>query len=348
LKDLKKMERLPFRQVFRFLPAIPVYLFHRVRRDGRSCPPLVITVELTRLCNLSCPYCYLDKAGGRAELMSPVTLGRILDEFSGPSPVIHLTGGEPFLRPDLDRIISRVKAAGSYCAVSTNGTLISRQDTPWLKVSAPDQLTISLNGPEEAHDRVTSLPGSFRRTMRGIDYLAELGRLDLVSVNCLFHPGNLASLEEFLGLVAEKGIGTVSFLHPMPDGAGAGKEEAAGRGEGSIFDSLEPAAITGIMAAVRRKGRVLGIGIRFVPELEPAEIARWYSGGYARTCRYPYFAVRIDPGGDVYPCHNFPYAFGNVRTGRLLDIWNGPEYRRLRAGLGRYPRPAGCSNCCKI
>ena len=347
-KELKRIEQLPPRVIFRFLSAVPRYLFHRLRKDGRSCPPLVITIELTRRCNLSCPYCYLDKNGEREELINEETIAGILAGFPGPPPVVHLTGGEPFLRTDLSDIVSRVQAAGSCCAVSTNGTLISRRNTPWLETAAPDRFTISLNGPAGVHDRVTGSPGSFRRTMEGIGYLAELGLLERVSVNFLFHHVNLDATGEFLRLVGDTGIRTAGFLHPMTPASGRESSAPAGCGDRTAGGPLDPGRMAAAVEFIRREGKRRGIGIRFVPELDSPEILRWYSGGYVRSCRYPYFAVRIDPAGEVYPCHNFRNSLGNARAGRLLEIWNGTGYRRFRAGLGRFPRPAGCANCCKI
>ena len=39
--------------------------------------------------------------------------------------VITLSGGEPLLHPDLDRVVARIRERGAMAALLTNGTLLT-------------------------------------------------------------------------------------------------------------------------------------------------------------------------------------------------------------------------------
>ncbi|MDP8237293.1 MAG: radical SAM protein [Candidatus Erginobacter occultus] len=335
---------LPPRRAAGLLGRLPGYLFHRALGDGRSGRPFLITIELTYRCNLSCPYCYLAGLPPVEETVSEEEIDRLLADLPRPRPLVHLTGGEPFLRADLAAIVSRVRSRGCWTSVSTNGTLISSRAGDWLESGGPDRLTISLNGPEEIHDAVTSRPGAFAEAMAGIDRLGSWGMLNRVAVNCLLHPRNLPILSEFAVRLGRMGITRVSFQHPM------GPQLRSRPGEGGIGpgSAMDPGRVNGALDSLRRVAGEKRIKVRFIPELTPGEIARWYSEGYSRPCRYPYFALRIDPRGRIYPCPGFPAPFGDIRLQALGGIWNGPAYRRFRRGLDTLPRPAACRNCCKI
>nr|NIV11863.1 radical SAM protein [Fodinibius sp.] len=64
--------------------------------------PSLISWNLTKMCNLKCPHCYME-AGKRAE--SELTLDEclsLIDEMKSlGTEMIILTGGEPLLRKDI-------------------------------------------------------------------------------------------------------------------------------------------------------------------------------------------------------------------------------------------------------
>lgn len=350
MNRLKISGPLPIGKAVRLLPEIPLYLFHRMLRDGLSCRPLVITIELTYRCHLDCPYCFLQGSGKTVEELPLSQIEELLESFKGYRPVIHLTGGEPFLRSDLPEIIASIRARGHYCAINTTGGLISKKNTPWLERIRPDRFAVSLHGREEEHDRFCSCRGAFDKTVGGIRYLGELGLLRQVSINTVLTSFNQERMADFMGMVKQLGVGSISFQHGMP----TNKEFAARkRGEGGNllntgFGMINPGRMSKTVKTIRRMARVLRLRVRFIPELNSDEIIQWYTVGFTRLCRYPYFASRIDPAGNVYPCHRFHLSFGNIKDTSLLEIWNGDGYRRFRDRIRRSPFEPECLNCCKV
>jgi len=347
-KSIKRIRELPSREALRGLAALPAYFFHRIRKDGMSSRPLLITVELTYRCDLACPYCYLGERGKSDDSLATGSIESLLDSLGAYKPIFHLTGGEPFLRDDLNSIITRIHAHGCYCTVSTNGSLISEGRASWLREIRPDYFMISLNGLEGEHDEFCSCRGDFQRTMSGIRYLGELGLMDRVSVNTVLNPLNIDRIPDFMRLVKRSGINRVSFQHKMlPASISVPAREKMSL-KSSAFGLIDPHRMNKTIGEIKLNARILGMRVRFIPELSPAEVVQWHSKGFTRQCRYPFFASRIDPEGNVYACQNLRRVFGNIHSESLLDIWNGEEFRKFRNRLRRGSFYPECSNCCKI
>ena len=88
--------------------------------------PSLISWNLTKMCNLRCPHCYLG-AGKRAENeLSTRECLELLEEMKllGTEMVI-LTGGEPLLRPDIFDIASHASGLGMWVVMGTNGVLVT-------------------------------------------------------------------------------------------------------------------------------------------------------------------------------------------------------------------------------
>ncbi|MCP5109881.1 MAG: radical SAM protein, partial [bacterium] len=77
--------------------------------------PSLISWNLTRMCNLRCPHCYLS-AGKKAEeeLSTAECLG-MMDEMQAlGTEMIILTGGEPLLRKDIYDLAESAASRGMW------------------------------------------------------------------------------------------------------------------------------------------------------------------------------------------------------------------------------------------
>lgn len=84
-------------------------------------------------CNLNCPFCDTD-----FEKHKWMTDDEIVDSVSAfPSSFIVLTGGEPALFTD-DVLTGKLKAAGFYIAMETNGTRPIPEGIDWVTLSPKD------------------------------------------------------------------------------------------------------------------------------------------------------------------------------------------------------------------
>jgi len=141
--------------------------------------PVNGTIELTNRCPLVCSHCYNnlpmnDVAARRAEL-STDEHRRVIDEIAGLGCLWLLySGGEIFARRDFFEIYEHAKRSGLLVTLFTNGILIDERMADRLADLPPFAIEITLYGnTRETYERLTRIPGSYDRCMRGIDLLLE-------------------------------------------------------------------------------------------------------------------------------------------------------------------------------
>jgi len=153
--------------------------------------PLLIGFSLTNRCNQRCLYCHRWKNPG--EELSTEEIYRIIDDFAdmGAQRVTY-TGGEPLLREDLGAIVSYTKSKGVFAGVNSNGLLIPEKIE---ELRDMDLLTLSLDGPEEVHDRQRG-KGTFKAVLKALDVAkSEDIKTNIVCVLALY---NLSTIDQIL------------------------------------------------------------------------------------------------------------------------------------------------------
>ncbi|MCU0918356.1 MAG: PqqD family peptide modification chaperone [Planctomycetes bacterium] len=148
--------------------------------EPRRVPPLhTIYFYVTGSCNLRCRHCWIDPVteSHRSTLHLPWReLKPIFEEAKAIGlRSVKLTGGEPFLHPDILQILADLPAMGLGVRMETNGTLIGEREATALK-EAKANFSISLDGPTaEVHDDLRNVPGAFNKTMKGISAVRAQG-----------------------------------------------------------------------------------------------------------------------------------------------------------------------------
>ncbi len=138
----------------------------------------MIAWEVTRRCNLSCLHCRASSERGPYEgEFSTEECFRLLDEIASfSSPVIILTGGEPYLREDIFEIASYGDKKGLRMVLATNGTLATDEIAKKTRESGIKRISISLDGPDtESHDSFRGVPGAFEGSLKGIEIFKKAG-----------------------------------------------------------------------------------------------------------------------------------------------------------------------------
>ena len=159
--------------------------FGRVHTDLR--------ISVTDRCNLRCTYCMPAEVVflPREELLSYEEIARVAAVAAGEGiRTIRLTGGEPLLRRDLDRLVRLLVAVPGIeeVAATTNGLLLADQAEA-LAAAGLGRLNVSLDAiREEAFDRLTRRRG-LDRVLAGLAAARAAGfrslRINAVSIRGL-------------------------------------------------------------------------------------------------------------------------------------------------------------------
>lgn len=130
-----------------------------VVRDGLNRPIRDLRISVTDRCNFRCTYCMPKEKFSSAH--SFISIDRYLSfeeivriakafvEIGGKK--IRITGGEPLLRPKLERLIERLAKLPEIIDLSltTNGSLLTREKARNLKEAGLSRVTISLDAPDD-------------------------------------------------------------------------------------------------------------------------------------------------------------------------------------------------------
>jgi radical SAM protein with 4Fe4S-binding SPASM domain len=141
--------------------------------------PLQVSIEVTRRCPLECLHCYNNLPMGdleakRRELTKEEHF-RVLDELveMGCFWLLY-TGGEIFARKDFLEIYTYAKQKGFLITLFTNGTMVNEKIADYLAEWPPFAIEITLYGrTRETYEKLTMIPGSYDRCLRGIKLLKE-------------------------------------------------------------------------------------------------------------------------------------------------------------------------------
>lgn len=158
------------------------------RRHERLVRPLFLDLAVTWRCNARCVMCdtwrsgELNPAGVAGELSVDkwrAVLERDAD-FLRDIRKVGLTGGEPFLRPDLAELVALLhqRWPGAAMSLVSNGLLTSRilKTLAVIKGFFPEMVfSVSLDGLGQVHDQVRGVPGAYEKSLATIRGARELG-----------------------------------------------------------------------------------------------------------------------------------------------------------------------------
>ena len=106
--------------------------------------PYMAHIVPMRRCNLACTYC--NEFDDVSDPVPIEEMERRIDELGrlGVS-VITISGGEPLLHPELDRVIARIRKTGAIAGMITNGYLLMPDRIERLNRAGLDHMQISID-----------------------------------------------------------------------------------------------------------------------------------------------------------------------------------------------------------
>ena len=290
---------------------------HRIfRRMSEQHYPARVQLELTRQCNLKCVHCMVRGAhDDPGEQMDTETVLRLMREMR-EAGVIHLnlTGGEPFIRPDIRDLLQAAFDEKFLVTLQTNGNLLTDRDIALLAANKQKirQIGISLYGvTSETHDAVTLTPGSHEKARRALLALKEAGLYTVaVMVITTINHHEFHEVEAFCS-DHDLAFQFNTLICPRDNG---GREPLKWR-----LDENK-------LCALPKPWETFMDDLPIEPgDLTPDRpLSVWCSMG-STSCY-------VTADGHVRPCSTVDISAGNVRDHNFSYIWrNGEIFKKLRA-----------------
>ncbi len=304
-------------------------LHHRI---GDERAPMEVSLEVTRRCPLECQHCYnnlpMGDLGARNRELSKEEYCALLDELADMGTLwVLFTGGEIFARKDFLEIYTYAKGKGFLITLFTNGILINEKIADYLREYPPFGIEITLYGQSrETYERLTAMPGSYDRCMRGIRLLLDRGLpLKLKTVGTKVNKHEVEDMRRF----AEEELGVEfkldSLINPRIDCSQA-----------PLGVRLSPEEVV----AMDLQWHKVANEHRKLLREELASAATLPDTMY--QCGGGVHGFAVDPYGRMSICvlsHRETY---DIRQGNVREGW---EKFLMEVRLRKRTRPTKCSNC---
>lgn len=152
-----------------------------------------LRISVTDHCNFRCIYCRRVKPENcfpSNQLLTWPELERLCHILAGLGiRKVHVTGGEPLVRPGVEAFIERLAGLGFQdLSLTTNGFSLAERARV-LKAAGLQRINISLDSLQPAKfDRITRTHGAFARVLAGIEAAAAVG-FNPIKVNAVIVRG---------------------------------------------------------------------------------------------------------------------------------------------------------------
>ncbi|MBQ3144768.1 MAG: radical SAM protein [Akkermansia sp.] len=313
LPDTKDEEEKPF----------PVGVFYELHAL-----PYSLHIDLTNACTERCVHCYI--ADYKPRFLSLEVGLRVLREFREAGGLtVMFSGGECMLHPQFRDFILYAKGLNLNFIVMSNLTRCDADMVAFLAEVQPQFVNVSLYSMKaEEHDNITTIPGSWQKTMRAILALEAAGvpvRLATPIMQANRHA--LPELREFA---------KAHRMHLIPDC--------------DIFGQVDHDCSNQSCALSPEETECVWCEHRDLFYKAPASPER--CAPEAKVCDIGKQSINLNAEGIYYPCDGcHGIVLGNAHEQSFAEVWNGEKLQALRALRNKdFGECAHCENrpWCKV
>jgi len=348
---------------------------------GYAAPiPDEVSLQLTFKCNLRCSHCYQWSDQGFFRDWSPerqrteLDVGlveRVLAATATNRAKLFLWGGEPLMHTKFSEVAQLLRKYPRTVNMCTNGLLFQRKLDDLMTIGENLNLLVSLDGFGDDHDELRGA-GTFNRTVRNIKTVLDLKRSGEfngeVSLSCMVSHVNVSKMYEFMEWAEDLGVNSVYFQFPWyisEEVANAmdivynesfawmnPHTETKQRTWHSYTYRLPPEQLPVLRDSMRRlASRPWRVRVRYQPQLEEDELSDFILGTsrpaqQRSKCLAVSNRLEVHADGNVSSCKFFPeFVVGNLYETDLLELWQSPDFRRIRTTLATNGMMPVCSKC---
>jgi MoaA/NifB/PqqE/SkfB family radical SAM enzyme len=308
--------------------------------------PYKVTFVATYHCNFRCEMCSIWQKNSVDE-MTPSEVALFFERWS-QFRWVHLTGGELFMRRDLDDLIAAIQKSNKSLF------LLNFPTTGWfgdktVKVVENTlkrgvgrlMVTISMDGPKEVHEQMRGLPGSWDRAIETFRRLRGIKRSNFQPViGMTVFTKNADKVEETLAAIR----------NVIPDFKSSELHLNIGHESGHYFDNLGRMVNvdnTKVAQAVADHRERNGGGlhpVKFLEDRYQALVPAYYETGKSPLpCSALKTSCFIDAYWNLFACSIWEEKVGNLRENAfdLRALWDSDRRKLLRKDVA----DENCPHC---
>jgi len=272
-----------------------------------------LDLNVTNKCNFRCIHCAFDSGIIKMKELSLKKITEILKETKElGGKRFDITGGEPLLRKDIEKIIKIGKKLDYKIELVTNGSLLNKTRLKKFKRLGLDSIAISLDGSTpEIYNKIRKKDRkTFYKIVKNIKESKRLGfytKINTAVFNC-----NLNDIPAITELALKFNVNEHGIYYFTPIGRGTRTEEM----------SVEP--LKWLRFIRKNSSAHIKKNIRITMEFPLIEKNSW-NRNLGCIANKEKSHLQILPDGNVYPCailasYNLPVA--NLHKCSIKNLWN--------------------------
>jgi radical SAM protein with 4Fe4S-binding SPASM domain len=290
--------------------------------------PTDVSIITTYRCQMRCKMCDIweNPTDSKREIQAKEL--EMLPKFK----FVNITGGEPFVRRDLEDIVEVMFRKSDRIVISTSGwhtDRIIKMAEKYPNIG----IRVSIEGLSQKNDDLRGRDGSFDRAMRLLLTLKEMGVKD-IGYGCTTSNKNsedmfwLYKLSRELGMEFATATFHNSYYFHKDDNEVTNKDEVIGNFHKLIEELLKENSPKSWYRAFFNLGLINYI--RGKPRMLPCE---------AGTANF-----FIEPYGDVYPCNGLEERYWKESMGNIRDVssfeelWFSEQAEKVRGLVRTCPK----------
>ena len=307
-----------------------------------------VSIELIQKCVNQCIHCSSCSTEGSVAMLDLDTMRRVIRTLQGPKVErVCLSGGEPFLHPDLSEIVRQIVGCGMTVDIYSCGIRkeagtpepLSVERLSLMKDAGLRSLLFNVQSVDEpTYDRITQSKGHFPLLRMSITNAIACG----IRTEIHFVPmrQNVHEAEEVIRFAERTGIEQVNFLKLVPHG------RARENAQSLMISDEDLTALCSRLADLQAQGKSIRLGL-------PLSIQ-----GNTPPCHAVRKKLYIKFDGSVFGCEAFKYIQfwdgngspvlpSNILENDIEEIYHNSEYLKRSLRLVEYYESCqiGCENC---
>jgi MoaA/NifB/PqqE/SkfB family radical SAM enzyme len=299
-----------------------------IKKQEPIVPPLSASLQANKRCNSRCEYCGIWQSDAKDPPVEDLLVAVIQLADLGVR-MISLTGGEPFLHPQLPQVIQQMDQHGILSSTMTNGLMLNPNKLIPILEAGLNSLCVSLD---------TVDPGIYRSirgvpidpVLNGLRYVSNVRKdfpsLVIFSINCVISKANIHSLVPLIEFCSELNI-KVGFqpLHNSFDSTYNPKELRFFEEDLSLLNNQIE-----MLLKMKRQGYLITSDNDYLLGFPDYLVYKRLPEG--TTCTAGYTTIAIDTHLNVKSCWPMK-PVGNLHTQSLKEIWTSDTYKQHRSAM---------------
>ncbi|MCG2725695.1 MAG: radical SAM protein [Elusimicrobia bacterium] len=323
--------------------------------------PIEVSVDLTRKCTTDCIMCWywspLLKQRPSQEWLSQhieyELFQKLIKDFKKlkVKRIIFGGQGDPFLYPDIMKVIETTKENGIEACLITSGYYFNEERIKRLVELKVDHIDVSMQAAiSETYKKIhpTLKEGTFERIKGSLLLLSELKK-KLNQKN-----PTVTLINAICNLNYQDTVKMVEFAHEMgAGGVGYKRVDIIPETKEILLNDEQLDELKSLLKKAKEKAINLGIktSLDFYDKYisEGLTTGNYTSRYYTQIpCYVGWLSSRILSDGSVIPCCGcYAPPLGNIRNNSFYEIWYSKEYQKFRQESINIQKNSGLVENCK-